>query len=202
MGELVLIRHGETEWSRTRRHTGLTDLPLTGEGERQAGALRPLLAPRDIGRVVTSPLLRAVRTAELAGLEGAVTDPDLTEWDYGGYEGITTADIRRRRPGWYLWRDGIVPGGPGHPGESVEEVGERVDRVLERVDPLVGDDAEPDVVLVAHSHLLRVLTARWLGLPPASGALFTLATGAVSTLGHEHGRHALTSWNVPSPSAP
>ncbi|MFD6949059.1 phosphoglycerate mutase [Nocardiopsis sp. TSRI0078] len=201
MGELVLIRHGETEWSRTRRHTGRTDLPLTEEGERQAAALRPLLASRDVGRVVTSPLRRAVRTAELAGLAGAVTDPDLAEWDYGGYEGITTVDIQRERPGWYLWRDGIVPGGPEHPGESVERVGERADRVLERVEPLLGD-AEPDVVLVAHSHLLRVLTARWLGLPPASGSLFTLGTAALSTLGHEHGRRALISWNVPSSAAP
>ncbi|WP_150241250.1 histidine phosphatase family protein [Nocardiopsis quinghaiensis] len=201
MGELVLIRHGETEWSRARRHTGLTDLPLTGEGERQAGALRPLLAPRGVGRVVTSPLLRAVRTAELAGLEGTVTDPDLTEWDYGGYEGISTADIQRRRPGWYLWRDGVIPGGPEHPGESVERVGERADRVLERLVPLL-EDAEPDVVLVAHSHVLRILTARWLGLPPASGGLFTLATGSMSTLGREHGRRVLTSWNVPPPPAP
>lgn len=198
MGDMVLIRHGQTEWSRTRRHTGLTDIPLTEEGERQAGALRPLLAARDVGRVVTSPLRRAVRTAELAGLSVSGTDPDLAEWDYGGYEGITTADIRRGRPGWNLWRDGIVPGGPGHPGESVEAVGERADRVLERLAPLLGDEEGADVVLVAHSHVLRVLTARRLGLPPAAGALFRLETATVSTLGHEHGRPVLTSWNVPS----
>ncbi len=198
MGDMVLIRHGQTEWSRTRRHTGLTDIPLTEEGERQAEALRPLLAARDVGRVVTSPLRRAARTAELAGLRVSETDPDLTEWDYGGYEGITTADIRVGRPGWYLWHDGIVPGGPGHPGESVEEVGERVDRVLERLTPLLDDGGGADVVLVAHSHVLRVLTARWLGLPPAAGALFRLETATVSTLGREHDRPVLTSWNVPT----
>ncbi|WP_150252313.1 histidine phosphatase family protein [Nocardiopsis deserti] len=198
MGDMVLIRHGQTEWSRTRRHTGLTDIPLTEEGERQARALRPLLAARDVGRVVTSPLRRAARTAELAGLRVSETDSDLTEWDYGGYEGITTADIQVGRPGWYLWHDGIVPGGPGHPGESVEEVGERVDRVLERLAPLLDDGGGADVVLVAHSHVLRVLTARWLGLPPAAGALFRLETATVSTLGREHDRPVLTSWNVPT----
>jgi broad specificity phosphatase PhoE len=198
MGDMVLIRHGQTEWSRTRRHTGLTDIPLTEEGERQARALRPLLAAREVGRVVTSPLRRAARTAELAGLRVDETDPDLTEWDYGGYEGITTADIRVGRPGWYLWHDGIVPGGPGHPGESVEQVGERVDRVLDRLTPLLDGGGGADVVLVAHSHVLRVLTARWLGLPPAAGALFRLETATVSTLGHEHGRPVLTSWNVPT----
>ncbi|WP_159944357.1 MULTISPECIES: histidine phosphatase family protein [unclassified Nocardiopsis] len=196
MGELVLVRHGQTEWSRARRHTGRTDLPLTGEGERQAAALRPSLAARSVGRVVTSPLRRAVRTAELAGLTGAGTDPDLAEWDYGGYEGITTADIRRERPGWDLWRDGVVPGGPGHPGESLESVGARAARVLDRLAPLLGEEG-PDVVLVAHSHVLRVLAVRWLGLPPSAGALFTLATGSLSTLGREHGRPVLTSWNVP-----
>jgi probable phosphoglycerate mutase len=198
MGDMVLIRHGQTEWSRTRRHTGLTDIPLTEEGERQARALRPLLAAREVGRVVTSPLRRAARTAELAGLRVDETDPDLTEWDYGGYEGITTADIQAGRPGWYLWHDGIVPGGPGHPGESVEQVGERVDRVLDRLTPLLDGGGGADVVLVAHSHVLRVLTARWLGLPPAAGALFRLETATVSTLGHEHGRPVLTSWNVPT----
>ncbi|WP_017570459.1 histidine phosphatase family protein [Nocardiopsis halotolerans] len=194
MGELLLIRHGQTEWSRTRRHTGLTDIPLTAEGERQAAAVRPLLAARDVGRVVTSPLRRAVRTAELAGLEDPVTDPDLTEWDYGGYEGITTADIQRERPGWNLWRDGIVPGDSGHPGESVERVGERVDGVLARIAPLLRETA--DVALVAHGHVLRVLTARWLGLPPEAGVLFRLDTATLSTLGREHGRPVLTSWNV------
>ncbi|ADH68026.1 Phosphoglycerate mutase [Nocardiopsis dassonvillei subsp. dassonvillei DSM 43111] len=143
MGDMVLIRHGQTEWSRTRRHTGLTDIPLTEEGERQARALRPVLAAREVGRVVTSPLRRAARTAELAGLRVDETDPDLTEWDYGGYEGITTADIQAGRPGWYLWHDGIVPGGPGHPGESVEQVGERVDRVLDRLTPLLDGGGGP-----------------------------------------------------------
>ncbi|MEE2038847.1 histidine phosphatase family protein [Nocardiopsis sp. CT-R113] len=196
MGELVLIRHGQTEWSRDRRHTGWTDVPLTEAGERQAGELRPLLRGRDVGRVVTSPLTRAVRTAELAGLRGGETDPDLREWDYGGYEGVTTVDIRRERPGWDLWSDGVVPGGTGHPGETVEEVGERADRLLAPLAPLVGDAGAPDVVLVAHGHVLRVVTARWLGLDPRNGALFALGTGTVSTLGREHDRPVVTSWNL------
>lgn len=196
MGELVLIRHGQTEWSRDRRHTGWTDVPLTEAGERQAGELRPLLRGRDVGRVVTSPLTRAVRTAELAGLSGGTADPDLREWDYGGYEGVTTVDIRRERPGWDLWSDGVVPGGPGHPGETVEEVGERADRLLAPLAPLVGDAGAPDVVLVAHGHVLRVVTARWLGLDPRNGALFALGTGTVSTLGREHDRPVVTSWNL------
>lgn len=198
MGELVLIRHGQTEWSRDRRHTGWTDIPLTEAGERQAGELRPLLAGREVGRVVTSPLARAVRTAELAGLSGATADPDLREWDYGGYEGVTTVDIQRERPGWDLWSDGVVPGGPDHPGETVEEVGARADRVLAPLASLVGDAGAPDVVLVAHGHVLRVVTARWLGLDPRAGALFALGTGTVSTLGREHDRAVVTSWNLSS----
>ncbi|MFJ9557863.1 histidine phosphatase family protein [Nocardiopsis sp. NPDC101807] len=196
MGELVLIRHGQTEWSRDRRHTGWTDVPLTEEGVRQAEGLRPLLEARDIGRAVVSPLSRAVRTAELAGLGGGEADPDLREWDYGGYEGVTTAEIRRGRPGWDLWRDGVVPGGQDHPGEAVEAVGARVDRVLEGVARSVGEEDAPDVALVAHGHVLRVLTARWLGLEPGAGALFALGTGSVSTLGREHGRPVVTSWNL------
>ncbi|MFI6575806.1 histidine phosphatase family protein [Nocardiopsis sp. NPDC050513] len=195
MGELVLIRHGQTEWSRARRHTGRTDLPLTERGEREAEALLPLLAGRDIDLVVTSPLRRAVRTAELAGLGEAVPDPDLMEWDYGGYEGVTTAEILRERPGWNLWTDGVPEGDGEHPGESVEHVGERVDRVLAAVSLLLGNASGPDVALVAHGHVLRVLTARWLGLAPSEGALFRLDTGAVSTLGREHGRPVITSWN-------
>ncbi|MFV2196699.1 histidine phosphatase family protein [Nocardiopsis sp. LOL_012] len=194
MGELVLIRHGQTEWSRERRHTGRTDLPLTAEGERQAEALRPLLSGRDIDLVVTSPLRRAVRTAELAGLAGAVTDPDLMEWDYGAYEGVTTADVRRERPDWDLWTDGVPEGDAEHPGEGARQVGERADRVLATVSLFLGGDA-PDVVLVAHGHVLRVLAARWLGLEPGDGALLRLDTGGVGTLGHEHGRPVVTSWN-------
>lgn len=196
MGELVLVRHGQTEWSRGRRHTGRTDVPLTQEGERQAAALRPLLAGRTVGAVVTSPLQRAVRTAELAGLVATRTDPDLREWDYGGYEGVTTVQIRRERPGWDLWRDGVVPGDAAHPGERVEDVAARVDRVLEPLAAQVGDPGSADTVLVAHGHVLRVLTARWLGLDGGAGALFSLGTGAVCTLGREHDRPVVSSWNL------
>lgn len=198
MGQLILLRHGETEWSRDGRHTGLTDVPLTARGEEQARSLAPLVAAREIVRVVTSPAARARRTAELAGLPGPVTDPDLWEWDYGGYEGRTSADIRQERPGWYLWVDGVVRGGAAHPGESVAQVGERVDAVLERVRPTLADG---DVALVAHGHVLRVLTARWLELEPSAGGLFALDTGTVSTLGSEHGRPVIRSWNVP-PAGP
>ncbi|MDA0565085.1 histidine phosphatase family protein [Streptomonospora sp. S1-112] len=196
MGELLLIRHGRTEWSAAHRHTGRTDVPLTPEGEEQARSLRPLLAGRPFARVLTSPLVRASHTADLAGLTGAEAEPDLMEWDYGGYEGITTADIRTRRPGWYLWRDGVVPGDAEHPGETVEEVGARADRVLARVAPLLADPEAGDVALVGHGHQLRVLTARRLGLPPDHGRLFRLDTAAVGRLGLEHDRPVLTAWNL------
>jgi broad specificity phosphatase PhoE len=194
MGELILLRHGETEWSRAGRHTGWTDLPLTPAGEAAAAALAPVLAGRDIRAAFTSPLQRATRTAALAGLADAKQDPDLREWDYGGYEGVTTSQIREQRPGWYLWRDGVIPGDAGHPGETVEQVGARADAVLARVTPLL---AGGDVVLVSHGHMLRVLTARWLRLDPAGGRLFRLGTGTLCTLGTEHGEPVITSWNVP-----
>jgi probable phosphoglycerate mutase len=209
MGELILVRHGQTEWSVAGRHTGRTDIPLTPQGESGAAALAPALARRLAGTrpaaVFTSPAQRAVRTAELAGL-GAPgrpgragwpaprQDPDLWEWDYGGYEGITTAEIQRGRPGWSLWRDGVTPGDAEHPGESAESVGERVDRVLKRTAPLLPDG---DVALVAHGHVLRILTARYLGLPATDGRLFRLDTGTVSTLGTEHDEPVILSWNVP-----
>jgi broad specificity phosphatase PhoE len=193
MGELIVLRHGETEWSRAGRHTGRTDVPLTAAGEESARALAPALAARPVQAAFTSPARRAVRTAELAGLS-AKEDPDLQEWDYGGYEGRTTAGIRDERPGWYLWRDGVIPGDAGHPGESIASVGARADAVLARVTPLL---AGGDVVLVAHGHLLRVLSARWLRLEPAGGRLFRLGTGTLSTLGTEHGEPVITSWNVP-----
>jgi broad specificity phosphatase PhoE len=197
MGELIVLRHGETEWSRTGRHTGRTDVPLTARGEAQARALGPLVASVEAVRVVTSPAERARRTAELAGLGGARTeiDPDLWEWDYGGYEGRTSAEIRAERPGWYLWTDGVVPGDAGHPGETLEQVGGRADAALGRIRPLL---AGGTVIVVAHGHVLRVLAARWLGLEPAAGGLFQLGTGTVSTLGDEHGRPVITSWNVPA----
>ena len=198
MGDLILLRHGETEWSRDGRHTGRTDVPLTPKGSVGAAALEPMLSRRaDDGRLVAvfaSPAQRAQRTAALAGLTVTKTDPDLWEWDYGGYEGITTADIQRERPGWSLWRDGVIPGDAAHPGETVEEVGERVDRVLKRAAPLLRDG---DVALVAHGHVLRVLTARWLGLRPTDGRLFRLDTGTVSALGTEHDEPVIVSWNVP-----
>jgi len=194
MGELILLRHGETDWSRTRRHTGRTDMPLTPAGEAAAAALAPAFARRHLRAVFTSPAQRAVRTAELAGLTGAKPDPDLWEWDYGGYEGRTTADIRKQRPGWYLWRDGVIPGGAGHPGETIQQVAARADAVLDRVRPLLADG---DVALVAHSHLLRVLTARWLGLEPSAGRFFQLDTGTLSTLGTEHHEPVIHTWNAP-----
>jgi broad specificity phosphatase PhoE len=194
MGELILIRHGETLWSRSHRHTGRTDVPLTPAGEAAAAALAGELAAKPIAAAITSPAQRAVRTAELAGLADAKIDPDLAEWDYGGYEGKTTTQIRAQRPGWYLWRDGVIPGDADHPGETLTHVGERVDAVLNRVVPLLGDG---DVVLVAHGHSLRALTARWLGLTPYDGRLFRLDTGTLSTLGTEHDEPVITSWNVP-----
>jgi broad specificity phosphatase PhoE len=194
MGELILLRHGETEWSRTLRHTGRTDVPLTAAGEAAAAALAPALAARPVHAAFSSPAQRAVRTARLAGLVDVKEDPDLWEWDYGGYEGRTTADIRSERPGWYLWRDGVIPGGGGHPGETIAQVAARADAVLARVRPLLADG---DVVLVSHGHLLRVLTARWLRLEPEAGRLFRLDTGTLSTLGTEHGEPVISSWNVP-----
>ncbi|MFJ9707854.1 histidine phosphatase family protein [Streptomyces sp. NPDC101234] len=194
MGDLLLVRHGETEWSLSGQHTSWTDLPLTQHGEEQAKSLAPLLTGRTYALVLASPLGRAIRTAELAGLTGVVTDPDLHEWDYGGYEGITTAEIHRSRPDWYLWTDGVPPGPEGHPGESPEQIGARADRVLAELDAALARD-DGDVVLVAHAHFLRVLTARRLGLPPAEGRLFQLATGTVSRLSMEHGWPVITEWN-------
>lgn len=159
MGELVLIRHGETEWSRSGRHTSWTDLPLTPHGEEQARSLRPLLADRKIALALVSPMSRAVATARLAGIEGAGIEPDLQEWDYGGYEGITTDEIHRTRPDWNLWTDGVAPGDPEHPGETPEQIGARVDRVLSAIEAELRAD-RGDVVLVAHGHVLRVLTQK------------------------------------------
>jgi broad specificity phosphatase PhoE len=197
MGELILLRHGETEWSLAGKHTGRTDIPLTARGEAAAKSLAPLLSRRHIVAVLTSPARRAVTTAALAGLGSARPDPDLWEWDYGGYEGLTTPQIRQRRPGWYLWSDGVIPGDADHPGETIEQVARRVGRMLAQVVPLLADG---DVALVAHGHVLRVLTACYLRLPPADGRLFRLDTGTVSTLGTEHAEPVITSWNVsPSP---
>jgi broad specificity phosphatase PhoE len=198
MGELVIIRHGETEWSAAGRHTGRTDILLTTQGEAAAKALRPALERRQIKAVFTSPAARARRTAELAGLGHAEQDPDLWEWDYGGYEGRTTPEIQAERPGWYLWRDGVPPGDAQHPGETVDHVGARADAVLRRVRPLLSDG---DVALVAHGHVLRVLTARYLGLVAADGRLFRLDTGTLSLLGSEHAEPVVQAWNLPGSSS-
>jgi len=194
MGELILLRHGETEWSASGRHTGRTDIPLTARGEDAAAALAPALAMRQISATFCSPATRAVRTAQLAGLQDVKLDPDLWEWDYGGYEGLTTPQIQQDRPGWDLWRDGVIPGDAAHPGETLTQVGARADAVLARAKPLL---YEGDVALVAHGHVLRVLAARWLELHPDGGRLFRLDTGTYSTLGAEHDFPVITSWNVP-----
>jgi broad specificity phosphatase PhoE len=194
MGELIVLRHGETEWSASGRHTGRTDIPLTARGEDAAAALAPALAMRQICATFCSPATRAVRTAQLAGLQNVKLDPDLWEWDYGGYEGLTTPQIQQDRPGWDLWRDGVIPGDAAHPGETLSQVGARADAVLTRAKPLLLDG---DVALVAHGHVLRVLAARWLELHPDGGRLFRLDTGTYSTLGAEHDFPVITSWNVP-----
>ncbi|MFF6825878.1 histidine phosphatase family protein [Streptomyces longwoodensis] len=199
MSDLFLVRHGETEWSRSGRHTGSTDVPLTERGREEARRLVPLIRSHRIGAAFVSPLQRARETAELIGLHDVRVDTDLREWDYGGYEGVTTVEIQRDRPGWFLFDDGVAPGPPDHPGESPEQVGHRADRALAKVEAAFAN-TEGCVVLVAHGHFLRVLTARWLGLPPSSGALFQLATGALSRLSTEHGRPVIAGWNIRPPA--
>jgi probable phosphoglycerate mutase len=191
MGEVVVVRHGQTEWSLVGKHTGVTDLPLLPEGEQQARALRRPLAGRRFVQVRVSPRLRARTTAELAGLPTDTVDDDLVEVDYGRWEGRTTPDISAELGRtWSVWADGTEPGDT--PGETLAQVGERCDRVLDRVRPLLADG---DVALVAHGHVLRILTARWLGLDPAAGSMFALHAGSFGTLGHEHDRPVLTGWN-------
>lgn len=195
MGDLLLVRHGETEWSLSGQHTGLSDIPLTDRGRDQARCIAPLIGKYRVDAAFTSPLSRARETAELAGFPGARVDRDLVEWDYGAYEGITTVEIQRTRPDWFLFTDGVAAGPPEHPGESPEQVGDRADRMLAKVDAALAD-TEGSVVLFAHGHFLRVLTARRLGFPPSAGARFQLATGTVSRLSYEHGRPVLATWNV------
>jgi len=183
--EIVLARHGETEWSREGRHTGRTDVPLTENGQRQAELLRGALSEWSFERVLSSPLERAIETCRLAGFgDAARITEDLLEWDYGAYEGITTAEIRESRPDWDLWRDGC----PG--GEQAADVGRRADRVIASL-------GEGDVALFAHGHVLRVLAARWLGLGPEAGALLALGTGTLSVLGYERETRVVTRWNSP-----
>jgi broad specificity phosphatase PhoE len=183
--ELQLARHGETEWSVSGRHTSRTDLPLTANGRQLAQRLAPRLSERRFALVLTSPLRRAVETCKLAGLEEqAQVQDDLREWDYGDYEGLTTAEIHGRRPGWSLWRDGCPN------GETSADVGARAERVIGEI-----RTADADAVAFGHGHMLRVLAARWLGLPPEDGALFALGTGTLSTLGYEHGIAVIRSWS-------
>ena len=189
MPELWLIRHGETEWSRSGAHTGLTDLPLTAAGAAAATRLAAPLAAHPFALVLTSPLQRARRTARLAGFPDALPDPNLVEWNYGDYEGLSTPQIQVDRPGWNLWRDGVPH------GETAAQVAARADAVIARA--LAADG---DVALFAHGHVLRILTACWLGLPPDAGRLFALATATLSTLGYERETRVITRWNL-SPSA-
>ena len=182
------IRHGETAWSLSGQHTGTTDIPLTDNGRRLAERLGPVLAQETFALVLVSPMQRARETCDLAGLgDGAVIDHNLMEWDYGKYEGLTPKQINEVAPGWLIFRDGC----PG--GEAPEQVGDRVDRVIARVRA-----AEGDCAVFAHGHVLRVLGARWLGLPAGAGQHFTLSTGAVSVLGYYHDTPAIRIWNWPA----
>ncbi|MCU1677078.1 MAG: histidine phosphatase family protein [Frankiales bacterium] len=195
MSEIVLIRHGATEWSDIGKHTGRSDIPLTATGEAGARALRAQLAGRSFGLVLTSPLQRARRTAELAGLSSYEIDPDLAEWDYGTIDGRTTADVSAERGApWSVWTDGVESVG----GESAAAVGRRAGRVLRRAESCLA--AGQDVALVGHGHALRILAATWLGLEPTAGALLALSPGSISTLGYEHDTHVIQNWNVRHPT--
>jgi broad specificity phosphatase PhoE len=187
MAEIVLIRHGQTEWSAAGKHTSYTDLDLTSAGEQQARVAGERLAGRSFAAVISSPRMRALRTAELACLKVTETTEDLAEWNYGEYEGITSATIRETEPSWSLWTDGA----PG--GESPAEVGERLDRVLAHARTFLDDG---DVALIAHGHSLRVAGARWIGLPASGGGLLKLGTATLSTLGFEHGNQVIDTWNA------
>ena len=182
---LWLVRHGETEWARLGRHTGHTDIPLTDTGRAQAAALAPRLAGHAFETVLSSPLIRALDTARTAGFGDRVTlEPDLREWDYGADEGRTTIEIREERPSWSIWRHGV------RDGESIESVAARVDRVIARARTGSGD-----TLAFAHGHVLRVLAARWIGLPPTSGARLALGTGTISILGWERETPVVSRWN-------
>ena len=181
-----MIRHGETAWSLSGAHTGTTDLPLTAVGEAKARALAPKLAGHPFALVLTSPLQRARRTCELAGLGAqAQVEPNLIEWNYGTYEGLSTADIHRTRPGWSPFSDGFPD------GEPIDHVATRAQAVIARA--LAADG---NVALFAHGHILRILATQWLGIPPADARLLALSTASISTLGHEHVTRVITSWNL------
>jgi probable phosphoglycerate mutase len=184
------IRHGETEWSLSGQHTGTTDIPLTDNGRRLAERIRPALAKENFALVLVSPMQRARETCDIAGLGNkAIVEPDLMEWNYGEYEGLTPKQIQERAPGWLIFRDGC----PG--GESPEQIGARVDRVIARARAASGD-----VALFAHGHVLRVLAARWLDQPASNGWHFSLSTGTLSVLGDYHGIPAIRVWNGPLPT--
>jgi broad specificity phosphatase PhoE len=186
--QIWLFRHGETEWSLSGQHTGRTDLPLTAAGRRRAQAIGDRLKGRPFALVLSSPLVRALETCRLAGYgDVARLDSDLMEWDYGDYEGRRTVDIRKERPGWSLWQGGV----PG--GETIDQVAARARNVIE-----AARSAEGDVALFAHGHVLRVLTACWLDLPPDAGRLFALGTAAVSVLGEESDTAQIIKWNQDS----
>lgn len=183
--QVVLVRHGQTEWSVSGRHTGRTDVPLTDVGREKAAQLGGPLSAWRFASVLTSPMSRAIETCRLAGLgDGALVTEDLSEWDYGEYEGRRTIDIRKDRPGWDLWVDGVIG------GETVEEVGRRADRVIAAALAVDGD-----VALFAHGHILRIVGARWIDLPPAAGRRLALATASVSVLGWERDTPVLERWN-------
>jgi len=184
--EIWLIRHGETEWSLSGAHTSRTDIPLTAAGRERAAAIGGFLAGRQFALVLTSPMLRARDTCRLAGFgDVAQIEPNLSEWDYGDYEGLTTRQIQEKRPGWSLWEDGTPN------GETVEHAAARTHAVIARA-----LDAPGDVALFAHGHILRILTACWLGLPPNSGRLFALSTATLSTLGYERETRVIARWNL------
>jgi broad specificity phosphatase PhoE len=184
---VVLVRHGETEWSRDGRHTGRTDIPLTAQGRRQAEALRAPLHAWQFALVLSSPLQRALETCRLAGYgSNAQVRPELMEWNYGRYEGLTSRQILAENPAWSLWRDG------GPEGETPADVGRRVDRVISEVRQITGD-----VLIFAHGHVLRVLTARWLDEAPDGGRHYALQTATLSVLGHEHDNPVILRWNLP-----
>lgn len=186
--QVYLLRHGETEWSRTGQHTSVTDLSLTPNGEAEARDLQKGLASQSFAAVFSSPLKRALETCSLAGLESKMSiDPDLHEWRYGEYEGLTTAEIHKMAPGWNVF-DGPNPG-----GESASQVGARVDRLLEKVRSIDGN-----VALFGHGHILRAVAARWLGFEPQAARAFMLKTGTISILSYEHDWPTLMNWNMPS----
>jgi broad specificity phosphatase PhoE len=181
---MVLLRHGATEWSKSGRHTGRTDVPLLDEGREQAIAAGRLLAGWKFAQILASPLQRAAETCALAGFAGE-PEPDLMEWDYGSYDGLTSVQIRELQPEWTLWSGGVVD------GERASEVGRRVDRVIARARAIDGD-----TLCVAHGHVLRVLAARWVGLPPLGGRLFALDVASISLLDWEHDAPVIRRWNL------